>query len=141
LTDIVVKDSKPKKAEKKVEKNLGGRPRRDPETLRTDRLVIRIHPDLMSHLSELAKKNGLTRSMLVERALVSFVNLSTGQAILDSMGRELKGPPAAGDPLGTPASFDQVWRRAVGGRQPSGFEKARRAAAAHNRADEEDYED
>jgi hypothetical protein len=116
LTPIVVKKATPKKATKQVEKNVGGRPKRDPNTLRTERLVIRTHPDLMRYLTELAGRNGITRSMLVERTLVSFVNLTIGEVVLDSMGRELKGKPAADEPLGTPESFNQIWRRAVGGR-------------------------
>jgi hypothetical protein len=98
---------------KKAEKNLGGRPRRDPATLRTERLVLRIHPDLMYCLTELAKENGLTRSMLVERAMVTFVNLSAGEPILDTMGRRLHGPESE-NVLGTPASFQHVWSRVVG---------------------------
>jgi hypothetical protein len=98
LTPIVVKKATPKKATKQIEKNVGGRPKRDPNTLRTERLVIRTHPDLMRYLTELAGRNGITRSMLVERTLVSFVNLTIGEVVLDSMGRELKGRRAADGP-------------------------------------------
>lgn len=126
----MVKDSKPKKATKRAqEKNLGGRPRRDPNTLRTDRLVIRVHPDLMTWLGRLSAENGITRSMLVERTLVSFVNLSQPQPILDYMGRELKSePPPQSRPLGTPESFRSIWQRAIGGdpakprRHPADYE-------------------
>jgi hypothetical protein len=115
LTRVVVKDSKPKKSEKKVEKNLGGRPPRDPDTLRTERLVVRIHPDLMRWLTKLATENGITRSLLVERSLVTFVNLSQPEPILDAMGRELQAEPPEGAPLGTPESFASIWKRAFGG--------------------------
>lgn len=97
-------------------KNPGGRPARDPDTLRTERLVVRIHPDLMRTLTEMSAENGITRSLLVERCLVEFVNLSKGRAVLDFMGRELKGEPREGvRPLGTPESFRSIWRRAIGG--------------------------
>jgi hypothetical protein len=100
---------------KTAEKNVGGRPKRDPNTLRTERLVIRIHPDLMNSLTELARSNGITRSLLVERSMISFVNMSNGEPLLDFMGRALTGP-AGVSPLGTMESFHQIWKRAVGGR-------------------------
>lgn len=100
---------------KKGEKNIGGRPRRDPETLRTERLVLRIHPDLMTAMTDLAKANGITRSMLVERAMISFVNMSSPSSQLDFMGRQMKGTETGSAPLGTPQSFNQIWKRAVGG--------------------------
>ncbi|MCC8961634.1 hypothetical protein H8A95_04685 [Bradyrhizobium sp. Pear76] len=101
-------------------------------------MVLRIHPDLMRHLVELAKKNGLTKSMLVERSLVSFVNLTAGTPILDAMGRELTAEPV-GDQLGTPASFDEVWQRAVGGgpRPQSHWDAIRRRAARHQGDDDQ----
>jgi predicted transcriptional regulator len=102
---------------KKTGKNVGGRPKRDPNTLRTERLVIRIHPDLMNALTDLARSNGITRSLLVERAMISFVNMSAKDAtpFLDFMGRALTGRPAGDQPLGTLQSFQQVWKKAVGG--------------------------
>jgi predicted transcriptional regulator len=78
-------------------------------------LVLRIHPDLMECLTGLAADSGITRSMLVERAMVTFVNLSTGNPILDSMGRRLRGQGEAGHVLGTPESFAQIWQRIGGG--------------------------
>ncbi|MGM4916298.1 hypothetical protein [Tardiphaga sp. 813_E8_N1_3] len=113
----MVKKATPKKKAEKAEKNVGGRPRRDPDTLRTERLVLRIHPDLMTAMTDLAKANGITRSMLVERAMISFVNMSNPatEARLDYMGRQMKGTETGGAPLGTPQSFNQIWKRAVGG--------------------------
>jgi hypothetical protein len=134
--DNTVKDSKPKK------KRAAGRPTRDPDSLRTERLVVRIHPDLMGWLSKISSENGITRSLLVERTLVAFINLSQpdGAEVLDHMGRELKSEPPADAPLGTPGSFKSVWRRAIGGEyKPSGgFAQMRREAAKANR--EEDGE-
>jgi hypothetical protein len=107
----MVKKAAPKKV---TEKNVGGRPKRDPDTLRTERLVLRIHPDLMRSLTDLAETNGITRSLLVERAMISFVNMSGPEPTLDFMGRALTGPPGVA-PLGTMQSFNQIWKRAVGG--------------------------
>lgn len=116
-------------------KNIGGRPKRDPNTLRTERLVVRIHPDLMEHLTEMSQENGITRSLLVERCLVQFINLSKGEPILDYMGRELTEEPNKAAPLGTPESFRNIWRRAIGGdpqprKRPPGWQP--------NRSDDEE---
>jgi hypothetical protein len=91
-----------------------GRPKRDPDTLRTSRLVTRIHPDLMSALKGLANANGITRSMLVERTLISFVQLADPRVKLDHMGRRVDGEIPTDEPLGTPASFNHVWGRVMG---------------------------
>jgi hypothetical protein len=138
FVDDVVKDLKPK-PKKAVERIQGrGRPSRDPDSLRTERLVVRIHPDLMRWLTKIATENGITRSLLVERTLVSFINLSQGTPVLDHMGREFQDEPPQDSPLGTPQSFSSVWRRAIGGEyKPGGFEQARRAAARHNRENDE----
>jgi len=99
---------------KKAVKNLGGRPRRDPRLLRTERLVLRIHPDLMECLTGLSTEHGITRSLLVERAMVTFVNMAAGSPILDNMGRRLAGHDESDHMLGTPASFQNVWNRVLG---------------------------
>jgi hypothetical protein len=66
-------------------------------------------------LTEISKRNGITRSLLVERALIELVNLATGKPVLDLNGREMAGQIPVAEPLGTPQSFQQLWRRAVGG--------------------------
>lgn len=103
-----------KATRKKAAKNVGGRPKRDPASLRSERLVLRIHPDLMECLTGIAAENGLTRSLIVERAMVTFINNAAGEPILDSMGRRLAGPTEAGHVLGSPASFDHIWSRVIG---------------------------
>lgn len=68
----------------------------------------------MECLTGLAEENGITRSLLVERAMVTFVNLSAGEPILDTIGRRLHGQEESGHVLGTPASFQNVWNRVLG---------------------------
>jgi hypothetical protein len=86
---IMVKKSTPRKAVKDV----GGRPRRDPDSLRTERLVLRIHPDLMAELTDLAQRERFTRSTLIEGALIILVNAAAADAgelvKLDLAGRYL----------------------------------------------------
>jgi len=141
----VVKKATPKKPAKKVEKNVGGRPRRDPDTLRTERLVLRIHPDLMAELTDIARRNGLTRSMLVERTLISMVNLEGGEPYkLDFAGRHLNydQPPPGRSPLGTPDSFARIWSRMIGGApaprnpQPPGWVRPGRGDRSGNPEDD-----
>jgi hypothetical protein len=63
-----------------------GRPYGDPDDLRSERLTLRIHPDLMSVLVQRAREAGLTRSLYVERILIEHTNRVEG-ASLDMIGR------------------------------------------------------
>jgi hypothetical protein len=103
---------------KKPGSNLGGRPRQDPNTLRTERLVVRVHPDLMAELTRLADINGITRSLLIERSMIALVNQPApeGQSIIGMAGRYIRGAEKPTEaPLGTPDSFTQLWSRVIGG--------------------------
>jgi hypothetical protein len=112
----MVNKTTPKKTAKKAGKNVGGRPRFDPDALRTERLVIRIHPDLMEALTALSSNNGITRSLLVERAMIALVNeQNPGGPILSLQGRRVSTEPSTHAPLGTPDSFRQLWGRVIGG--------------------------
>jgi hypothetical protein len=71
-------------------KHAGGRPPLDPDDLRSDRLGLRIHPDLRAELDRVARMDGMRLSMWVERALVKAVNERTGGEILDLIGRYQK---------------------------------------------------
>ncbi|MBN9007554.1 MAG: hypothetical protein J0H40_19325 [Rhizobiales bacterium] len=104
-----------KKATRKPRENVGGRPRQDPATLRTERLVIRVHPDLMGELTRLAGDNGITRSLLVERSMIALVNQQAVEPILDHGGRRLVTEAPTAPPLGTPDSFNQLWSKVIGG--------------------------
>lgn len=114
----MVKKAVSKNAGKKRGKNPGGRPRQDPDSLRTERLVLRIHPDLMKALTDLAQNNGITRSMLIERAMIALINeQNPGGLLLAMNGRKLlSADPPTRSPLGTPDSFKQLWSRVIGGK-------------------------
>ncbi|MBN9007148.1 MAG: hypothetical protein J0H40_17255 [Rhizobiales bacterium] len=104
-----------KKATRKPRENVGGRPRQDPSTLRTERLVIRVHPDLMDELTRLAGDNGITRSLLVERSMIALVNQQAAEPLLDHGGRRIQREAPSAPPLGTPDSFAQLWGKVIGG--------------------------
>jgi hypothetical protein len=79
----VVKESKPKKRK-------GGRPFGVPEDRRTERLAIRCHPDLVAALSDVARKQGFVRSVLIERTLIDLVNRFYGMPVVDAIGRRVQ---------------------------------------------------
>jgi hypothetical protein len=67
-----------------------GRKKMPPEEVRSDRLVLRAHPDLMDALSLRAKGYGVSRSQLIERILITYLNMQDDQKpALDMSGRYL----------------------------------------------------
>jgi hypothetical protein len=77
----------------KEEKRSRGRPAGDPDDLRTERIAIRVHPDLIFELNVLARLDGVTRSVLVERLLIRLVNDHYHRTVVDQIGRYVVGPP------------------------------------------------
>ncbi|MEH2471859.1 hypothetical protein V1281_006953 [Nitrobacteraceae bacterium AZCC 2161] len=74
-----------KKAVKQKER-LGRVP---PGDLRTERLVVRIHPDLMGVLVQRAREIGVNRSTYVEKILINYVTQYEG-AMLDNIGKHIE---------------------------------------------------
>jgi hypothetical protein len=64
-----------------------GRPPKDIGDLRTERIAMRAHPDLLSHLNDLARRAGIVRSVY-------------GEEVLDPIGREIPpyGPKGSDSP-------------------------------------------
>jgi hypothetical protein len=71
-----------------------GKPAR-PGEVRSDRLIMRVHPDLLGILSERAREKGLTRSQYVEQILVGWCRLDPRNRRVDMIG---KYDPAAPSP-------------------------------------------
>jgi hypothetical protein len=92
-----------------VEGFRGRRPG-DPAAKRAYRYVMRMHPDLANALNQLADEAGLSRSLFVERVLISFVNQDP-RIDLDHIGRKKRGDTLAPTPPGSLASFGQRWSR------------------------------
>jgi hypothetical protein len=86
-----------------------GRQPQDPRTIRSERLVLRVHPDLMATLDQLARESIVSRSQLVERTLISFCNMDP-RIHLDLTGRRTE--PGTNQPnlLATPADFQRRWK-------------------------------
>jgi hypothetical protein len=72
---------------------------------------MRMHPDLSDALNALADESGLSRSLFVERVLISFVNQDP-RLQLDHIGRRVRhDAPAGAPPAGSLASFGRQWQR------------------------------
>jgi hypothetical protein len=99
---MVSKSSPPK-----PKKTAGRRPG-PPEDVRTERLVVRMHPDLVESLTERAKVYGVSRSTYVERILIGYLNMQEGQKPLDGIGRYLK--TAAAESLKSAGAPGDEWR-------------------------------
>jgi hypothetical protein len=105
------------------EENRRGRRPGDPADKRTERLVLRIHPDLIDALNKSADEAGLTRSLFVERILLSYVRQDPRFADLDNVGRRRESMRSA--PMASMRSFEQRWNR---------FAAMRRAAIGEDMA-------
>lgn len=95
----MVKDSKTRSRTPRPPINQNGTPRRKPGKpprpgdVRTDRLVMRAHPDLMEILTERARERGLTRSAYVEQILVGWVRLDPRNRKVDLIGKYVPDAP------------------------------------------------
>jgi hypothetical protein len=96
-----------------------GRPAADPADLRTARVAIRFHPDLVEELDVACREAGINRSVYVERILVNFMNSHSERRErppLDQIGRYL-----------TEEAIERMQRAAT---PPSSFERLRQSASA-----------
>jgi hypothetical protein len=60
--------------------------------MRSERLVLRIHSDLMHALTFRSKQHGMTRSMFIEKILIGYMNANEA-AGLDGLGRRMTYDP------------------------------------------------
>jgi hypothetical protein len=96
-----------------------GKPRRPPgpppkkiEDIRTERLVMRMHPDLLEQLSMLARERGVSRSAYIERVLLGWVNSDPRNPRLDGIGRRVEGVPTPHELFkGNPVRFGERWSK------------------------------
>jgi hypothetical protein len=58
----------------KTKKHAGGRPKADPADLRTERVAVRLHPDLTTEINRACRLMGMNRSIFFERLLIDWVN-------------------------------------------------------------------
>jgi hypothetical protein len=106
----MVKKATPKKAVKAAApaKDAGGRPARDEDSLRSDRLVMRVHPDFMKVLSERAAEQRLSRSRFIEEVLRGVLALDPRNPRFDVHGKiDPRAPTAAQRQMSNPLHYLQ----------------------------------
>ena len=83
-----------------------------PDDVRTERLVLRVHPNLMEILTGRARERGITRSAYVEQLLVGWARLDPRNPKLDLIGKLVAG---AQDPnevrIRSPFNFAERWSK------------------------------
>jgi hypothetical protein len=83
-----------------------------PDDVRTDRLVLRVHHDLMEILSERAREKGETRSHYVEKLLVGWVRLDPRNRKVDLIGKYVPDAPDPRDPKRMSSfGYHERWRK------------------------------
>jgi hypothetical protein len=73
----------------------GGRKPGNPADVKTTRIVMRSHPDLVEAIAQRAKTYGVSRTELIERIMISYLNLQADQKPLDWSGRYVTSPEQA----------------------------------------------
>src|ERR1700688_139101 len=58
-----------------------------PEEVRTERLTLRVHPDLMEILTARARERGVSRSQYIEKLLIGWTNADPRNVKVDSIGK------------------------------------------------------
>jgi hypothetical protein len=92
-------------------KRKPGKPPR-PGEVRTEKLVMRVHPDLMALLTERAREKGETRSAYVEKLLVGWVRLDPRNRRVDMIGKYVEDAPDPRDPKRMASfGYHERWRK------------------------------
>ncbi len=85
-----------------------------PGDAKTDRIIMRVHPDLLELIDARAREKDLTRSKYLNQVLVGWSNSDPRNPKLDAAGRRIV---TATDPrqsqLFKPFSFAERWQRYV----------------------------
>jgi hypothetical protein len=102
----------PKKPKDTEPDSRRGRRPGDPAAKRSDRLVVRVHPDLVDALNLSADEAGISRSLFIEKILVSYVRQDPRFADLDHMGRRRATHVQATET--SMRAFEQRWNRFAG---------------------------
>jgi hypothetical protein len=83
-----------------------------PEDVKSDRIIMRVHSDLLMILDARAKERGLTRSKYLEQLLIGWAKSDPRNWRLDSIGRRIPNLPA---PRGLrkmdPLKFADRWQK------------------------------
>ena len=87
-----------------------------PDDNKTDRLIMRLHPDVTALLDFRAEEKGLTRSKYVEQLLVGFLGSDPRNPRMNAIGKidRAAAPPLA-QREASPHRFAERWQRFVSG--------------------------
>jgi hypothetical protein len=87
-----------------------------PDDVKTDRLIMRLHPDVNALLDFRAAEKGITRSKYVEQLLVGFLGSDPRNPRLNAIGKiDRHGPSPLMIRADTPHKFAERWQRFVSG--------------------------
>ena len=104
---------------KRPDVNKDGTPRKKPgkvavpEDVKSDRLVLRVHPDLLAVLTERSRERGINRSQYVEKLLIGWANLDPRNPRLDLIGKAVKDAPRPDEVLRSPLLYAARWQKFV----------------------------
>jgi hypothetical protein len=70
-----------------MKNKLNGRPRGNPDDLKSSEIALRIHPDLNSQLIRMARLEGISKAALINRVLIRLVNDRLNRTVVDNIGR------------------------------------------------------
>src|SRR3984893_4480053 len=105
--EIMVKEASKAKGSRRSPRKAA-----DAGDTRTERLVLRVHPDLVEVLTERAREKGITRSAYVEQLLVGWVRLDPRNRRLDAIGKFVPDAPDPDDvKRRSPLSFAERWQK------------------------------
>lgn len=82
-----------------------------PDDARTDRLALRVHPDLGDILHLRARELGISRSQYVEKLLIGWIRLDPRNRRLDLSGKLDPKAPTPEAVRRDPLSFAKEWQR------------------------------
>jgi hypothetical protein len=70
-----------------------GPPKRDEADMRSNRLTLRVHDDLMHLLTMRSREAGLTRSAYIERLMLAWLRADPRNPKMDPMGKVVEHAP------------------------------------------------
>lgn len=92
-----------------------GKPAR-PDDNKTDRLIMRLHPDVTAMLDFRAEEKGLTRSKYVEQLLVGFLGSDPRNPKMNAIGKvDRTAPSPLAQREASPHRYAERWQRFTSG--------------------------
>ena len=84
----------------------------NPDRLKSERIVLRVHPDLLNVITAGAGERGVTRSQYVEKLLIGWANMDPRRRRLDLSGKVSESAMHPHDTLEQkPLEFNDRWKK------------------------------